>query len=192
MDMGFETMPDMDLDRLSEVEVEGEGYSLYCKRGKRGGAKEDRYSATMGLQGKSKQAFFGVFDGHGGVGAAEFASKNLDRNIMKEVERRTSEEERIEKEHYSNYASCLSIVELLQIVERDLRGPDIDNLSIIDLVHLEEQLQAALMGARSTKTHMMLQSISSLHEKVCNFPLWNLVCNFSLSSGTNIIGLQAF
>ncbi|CAA2955854.1 probable phosphatase 2C 25, partial [Olea europaea subsp. europaea] len=165
MDMGFETMPDMDLDRLSEVEVEGEGYSLYCKRGKRGGAKEDRYSATMGLQGKSKQAFFGVFDGHGGVGAAEFASKNLDRNIMKEVERRTSEEERIEKEHYSNYASCLSIVELLQIVERDLRGPDIDNLSIIDLVHLEEQLQAALMGARSTKTHMMLQSISSLHEK---------------------------
>ncbi|CAA3015904.1 agamous-like MADS-box AGL27 [Olea europaea subsp. europaea] len=69
------------------------------------------------------------------------------------------------QEHYSNYASCLSIVELLQIVERDLREPDIDNLSITDLVHLEEQLQAALMGARSTKTHMMLQSITSLHEK---------------------------
>ncbi|CAA2973570.1 agamous-like MADS-box AGL27 isoform X2 [Olea europaea subsp. europaea] len=150
MDMGFETMPDMDLDRLSEVEVEGEGYSLYCKRGKKGGAMEDQYFAVMGLQGKSKQ------------------------------------------EHYSNYASRLSIVELLQIVERDLRGPDIDNLSITDLVHLEEQLQATLMGARSTKTHMMLQSISSLHEKVCNFPLWNLVCNFSLSSGTNITGLQAF
>ncbi|CAA3015905.1 probable phosphatase 2C 25 [Olea europaea subsp. europaea] len=97
MDMGFETMPDMDLGRLSEVELEGEGYSLYCKRGKRGGAMEDRYSAVMGLQGDSKQAFFGVFDGQGGAGTAEFASKNLDRNIMKEVERRTSEEERIEK-----------------------------------------------------------------------------------------------
>ncbi|XP_022891288.1 agamous-like MADS-box protein AGL27 isoform X9 [Olea europaea var. sylvestris] len=69
------------------------------------------------------------------------------------------------EEHYSNYASCLSIGELLHIVERDLRGPDIDNLSITDLVHLEEQLQAALIGARSTKTHIMLQSITSLHEK---------------------------
>ncbi|XP_022891286.1 MADS-box protein FLOWERING LOCUS C-like isoform X7 [Olea europaea var. sylvestris] len=66
------------------------------------------------------------------------------------------------EEHYSNYASCLSIGELLHIVER---GPDIDNLSITDLVHLEEQLQAALIGARSTKTHIMLQSITSLHEK---------------------------
>ncbi|XP_022891289.1 truncated transcription factor CAULIFLOWER D-like isoform X10 [Olea europaea var. sylvestris] len=59
------------------------------------------------------------------------------------------------EEHYSNYASCLSIGELLHIVERDLRGPDIDNLSITDLVHLEEQLQAALIGARSTKSGML-------------------------------------
>ncbi|CAI9775289.1 unnamed protein product [Fraxinus pennsylvanica] len=69
------------------------------------------------------------------------------------------------QEHYSNYASCLSCRELLQIVERDLREPDVDNLSITDLVHLEEQLQAAIMRARSTKTRLMLQSITSLHEK---------------------------
>lgn len=42
------------VDRLNEVEFEGEGYSVYCKRGKRG-AMEDRYSAVVGLQGDSKQ-----------------------------------------------------------------------------------------------------------------------------------------
>lgn len=34
------------------------------------------------------QAFFGVFDGHGGARAAEFASENLDKNIMEEVMKR--------------------------------------------------------------------------------------------------------
>ncbi|XP_059627959.1 probable protein phosphatase 2C 25 [Cornus florida] len=79
------------VDRLSEVEVEGDGYSVYCKRGKRG-PMEDRYSALVDIQGDSKQAFFGVFDGHGGAQAAEFAAKNLDRNIMNEVKRRSNGE----------------------------------------------------------------------------------------------------
>ncbi|CAA2970035.1 agamous-like MADS-box AGL27 isoform X1 [Olea europaea subsp. europaea] len=69
------------------------------------------------------------------------------------------------QEYTSNYASFLSSEELLQIVERDLREPYVDNISINDLVHLEEQLQAALITARSTKTHLMLQSVTSLHEK---------------------------
>ncbi|CAK9135800.1 unnamed protein product [Ilex paraguariensis] len=43
-----------DVDRVKDVEVEGEGYSVYCKRGKRG-AMEDRYSAVVGLQGDSAQ-----------------------------------------------------------------------------------------------------------------------------------------
>ncbi|KAJ9565147.1 hypothetical protein OSB04_001113 [Centaurea solstitialis] len=34
------------------------------------------------------QAFFGVFDGHGGPKAAEFAAENLDKNILNEVEKR--------------------------------------------------------------------------------------------------------
>ncbi|GKV08386.1 hypothetical protein SLEP1_g20019 [Rubroshorea leprosula] len=38
------------------------------------------------------QAFFGIFDGHGGSKAAEFASKNLDKNILDEVVRRDEEE----------------------------------------------------------------------------------------------------
>ncbi|XP_057489700.1 LOW QUALITY PROTEIN: probable protein phosphatase 2C 25 [Actinidia eriantha] len=79
------------VDRMSEVEFEGDGYSVYCKRGRRG-AMEDRYSALVDLQGDSKQAFFGIFDGHGGAKAAEFAANNIDRNIMKEVARRCEED----------------------------------------------------------------------------------------------------
>ncbi|KAM7499382.1 hypothetical protein LguiA_023796 [Lonicera macranthoides] len=78
------------LDCLNEVEFEGESYSVYCKRGKRS-AMEDRYSAVVGLQGDSKQAFFGVFDGHGGVKAAEFAAKNMEINIRNEVTKRSEE-----------------------------------------------------------------------------------------------------
>lgn len=76
---------------MDEVEVEGEGYYVFCKRGKRR-AMEDRYSAVVNMQGDSKQAFFGVFDGHGGAKAAEFAANNLGSNIMKEVTRRREEE----------------------------------------------------------------------------------------------------
>lgn len=67
------------------VEFEGEGYSVCCKRGRKE-VMEDRYSAVLGLQGDQKQAIFGVFDGHGGTSAAEFAAENLDKNIINELE----------------------------------------------------------------------------------------------------------
>ncbi|GFP79919.1 probable protein phosphatase 2c 25 [Phtheirospermum japonicum] len=68
------------------VQVEGDGYSVCCKRGKRE-EMEDRYSAVLGIQGDSKKAFFGIFDGHGGTKAAEFAAENLDKNIIEEMNR---------------------------------------------------------------------------------------------------------
>ncbi|KAF8402621.1 hypothetical protein HHK36_010710 [Tetracentron sinense] len=74
-----------------EMEVAREGYSVYCKRGRRE-AMEDRYSAVVDLQRDPKQAFFGVFDGHGGAKAAEFAAENMDKNIIDEVNRRGEEE----------------------------------------------------------------------------------------------------
>ncbi|TYI08329.1 hypothetical protein ES332_A10G291600v1 [Gossypium tomentosum] len=68
-----------------EVQVEEEGYSVYCKRGRRG-KMEDRYSAAVNLNGDPKQqAFFGVYDGHGNSKAAEFVAKNLDKKVMEEV-----------------------------------------------------------------------------------------------------------
>lgn len=42
------------------VEVEGDGYSVCCKRGRRD-AMEDRYSAAVGIQGDSKQVKFCSF-----------------------------------------------------------------------------------------------------------------------------------
>ncbi|KAJ0260057.1 protein phosphatase 2C 25 [Hirschfeldia incana] len=67
-----------------EVEMEGDGYSVYCKRGRRE-AMEDRFSAMTNLEGDRKHAIFGVYDGHGGVNASAFAAENLDKNVLKEV-----------------------------------------------------------------------------------------------------------
>lgn len=53
---------------------------------------EDRYSAIVNLQGDSKQGIFGVFDGHGGAKAAEFAAENLNKNIMDELVSRNDED----------------------------------------------------------------------------------------------------
>ncbi|KAE8712738.1 putative protein phosphatase 2C 25 [Hibiscus syriacus] len=69
-----------------ELESQGDGYSVYCKRGRRE-AKEDRFSASIELQGDSKKAFFGVFDGHGGAKASEFAAQKLEKNILDELVR---------------------------------------------------------------------------------------------------------
>lgn len=68
------------------VEADGEGYGVYSKKGKKRGPSEDRYSAVnYGDVRNKKQALFGVFDGHGGSKAAEFAAKSLDKNIMRHV-----------------------------------------------------------------------------------------------------------
>ncbi|CAH8376271.1 unnamed protein product [Eruca vesicaria subsp. sativa] len=76
-----------------DVEAEKDGvYSVYCKRGRRRFmAMEDRYSAAVDLDGS--KAFFGVYDGHGGSKAAEFAAKNLGNNIEAAVEAARSGEE---------------------------------------------------------------------------------------------------
>ncbi|ERN18560.1 hypothetical protein AMTRI_Chr12g272530 [Amborella trichopoda] len=63
------------------VHVESDRYSVICKRGRRS-VMEDCYAANLDLYGDSKQAFLGVFDGHGGKRAAEFAAQNMGKNIM--------------------------------------------------------------------------------------------------------------
>ncbi|KAE8722774.1 putative protein phosphatase 2C 25 [Hibiscus syriacus] len=79
-------IPAMLCEAGRELKSEGDGYSVYCKRGRRE-AMEDRFSASVELQGDSKQAFFGVFDGHGGAKASEFAAQKLEKNILDEVVR---------------------------------------------------------------------------------------------------------
>ncbi|KAK3008216.1 hypothetical protein RJ639_015034 [Escallonia herrerae] len=87
---GLVTLLSADMQRKDVVEVEGDGYSVYCKRGRRE-FMEDRFSAAVNVHGDPKQAFFGVFDGHGGAKAAEFAAHNLEKEILSEVESEASE-----------------------------------------------------------------------------------------------------
>ncbi|GER50950.1 phosphatase 2C family protein [Striga asiatica] len=99
--LGFESWGAApEIDSWREVESERDGYSVCCKKGKRAGVMEDRYAAVVGLQGDSKQAFFGVFDGHGGIQAAEFAAEHLHKNVMKVVTEKGEEIERAVKEGY--------------------------------------------------------------------------------------------
>lgn len=75
----------------------------------------------------------------------------------------------IEKNHLEDASledvSLPSHAELLEIVQSQLEGPNVEQLSVTDLVKLERQFNAALSQTRSRKTQLMLESIMSLHEK---------------------------
>ncbi|CAN6475502.1 unnamed protein product [Victoria cruziana] len=60
------------------VEAEGSGYCVVGKKGRRP-VMEDGYGVIFD---NPKQAFFGVFDGHGGRGAVDFVTERLGRNIL--------------------------------------------------------------------------------------------------------------
>ncbi|KAK2430352.1 Protein phosphatase 2C family protein [Trifolium repens] len=96
------------------VEAEGDGYSVYCKRGRRE-YMEDRFTAGDNLRGEHNLAFFGVFDGHGGAKAAEFAANNLEKNILDEVI--MSDEEDVEEAVKRGYLNTDS-----EFMKKDLQG----------------------------------------------------------------------
>ncbi|KAL7115268.1 hypothetical protein ACP275_04G174000 [Erythranthe tilingii] len=98
------------------VEVEGDGFSVCCKKGKRN-EMEDRYSASVGLLDDSKKALFGIFDGHGGSKAAEFAAENLEKNIVDELNTREDDDGEIELAVKGGYLTTDS-----EFLKRDLRG----------------------------------------------------------------------
>ncbi|BAT88328.1 hypothetical protein LR48_Vigan09g126800 [Vigna angularis] len=98
----------------SVVEVDGSGFSVFCRRGRRA-HMEDRYSAAVDLRGEPKQAFFGIFDGHGGTKASEFAAHNLEKNVMDEVVRR--DESDIEEAVKNGYLNTDS-----EFLKEDLHG----------------------------------------------------------------------
>ncbi|XP_016496513.1 putative protein phosphatase 2C 53 [Nicotiana tabacum] len=110
--LSLEHAPREESGQMDEVEVEEEGYSVFCKRGKKRGDMEDRYSAVIDhAKDGSKQAIFGVFDGHGGAKAAEFAAKNLGRNIINEVALRSEDglEEAVREGYLSTETDFLKL-----------------------------------------------------------------------------------
>ncbi|KAL6657293.1 hypothetical protein ACP70R_005073 [Stipagrostis hirtigluma subsp. patula] len=71
------------------IEEEGEGFAAYCRKGngRRRLHMEDRHVAAVALAGDPHTAMFGVFDGHGGKAAAEFAAENMPRIMSQELRR---------------------------------------------------------------------------------------------------------
>lgn len=69
------------IDEMMEVNLEGFHYAVSSRKGRRE-FMEDTHKAMINVLGDSKQAFFGVFDGHSGRKAAAFAAENIGQNIL--------------------------------------------------------------------------------------------------------------
>ncbi|KAM1103015.1 hypothetical protein ACFX19_011766 [Malus domestica] len=73
----------------------GIGVGVSASKGKKK-FMEDTHKIVSCLQGqKSKKAFFGVYDGHGGKRAADFVAENLHNNIVEMMEMHTETEEAV-------------------------------------------------------------------------------------------------
>ncbi|WVZ56583.1 hypothetical protein U9M48_007089 [Paspalum notatum var. saurae] len=84
----------VEADPRNEMEEEGEEFAAYCRRGKgrRRVEMEDRHVATVALGGDPQVALFGVFDGHGGKNAAEFAAENMPKFMAEELKKANGRE----------------------------------------------------------------------------------------------------
>eukprot|EP00271_Cylindrocystis_brebissonii_P001775 TRINITY_DN1204_c0_g2_i1.p1 TRINITY_DN1204_c0_g2~~TRINITY_DN1204_c0_g2_i1.p1 ORF type:complete len:794 (-),score=119.34 TRINITY_DN1204_c0_g2_i1:3492-5873(-) len=83
-------------DVLSESCQEGPFFAVICKKGKRGHL-EDTCEWIPEVNGDPAQAYFGVYDGHGGRKAVRYALDNLSGHVIKcMVEADESEEEQIQ------------------------------------------------------------------------------------------------
>ncbi|KAJ0084549.1 hypothetical protein Patl1_31073 [Pistacia atlantica] len=133
------------------------GVTLFIVKEGRRESMEDRYSAVLDFQGDSKQAVFGIFDGHGGAKAAEFAAQNLDKNILEEVMKRGEHEIRdAVKRGYLNTDSeflkedaLLRPSHLITAPQGRMKGNRIETLGgYVDLCHGLWRVQGSLAVSR--------------------------------------------
>ncbi|CAI0447305.1 unnamed protein product [Linum tenue] len=75
---------------------------------------------------------------------------------------------------YQEYLKVKARVELLQHSQRKLLGEDVGSLNTKELEQLEHQLEFSLNRIRSTKTQMMLDQLTDLHNKYscCQTPIY--------------------
>ncbi|XP_060214218.1 agamous-like MADS-box protein AGL27 [Lycium barbarum] len=99
----------------------------------------------------------------------EFSSTNSLTGIIHRYNNHMKAEDKVSAEvndtEESKYASFMPMEELLQALEKQIEEPDVDDLSITDLVHLENQVESALTQTRFRKTHLLIESIKNLHDK---------------------------
>ncbi|XP_059445402.1 agamous-like MADS-box protein AGL27 [Corylus avellana] len=101
----------------------------------------------------------------------EFCSGNSLAKILERHRSRFKEEMKTSnglndiESYHPEYANQESHVELLKLVQKQLEGPNIEQLSVTDLAQLEKKFNTALTYTRSRKRQLMMESIMSLHEK---------------------------
>ncbi|XP_049398140.1 agamous-like MADS-box protein AGL70 isoform X1 [Solanum stenotomum] len=99
----------------------------------------------------------------------EFSSNNSLSGMLQRYESHVDAEKEINAEiqvaEHSKYSGFTTMGELLQTTERQLEETNADGLTVTDLIHLENELQTALIQVRSRKTHLMLECAKDLHEK---------------------------
>ncbi|KAK1263914.1 putative protein phosphatase 2C 2 [Acorus gramineus] len=79
--VGFGDEASIRVSEEMEFEVEEREYCLASRKGSRL-VMEDGYGVITNISGDPKQAFFGVFDGHGGRAAMDHVREKLGKNIM--------------------------------------------------------------------------------------------------------------
>ncbi|KAI5058348.1 hypothetical protein GOP47_0026518 [Adiantum capillus-veneris] len=77
-------------------------FGVSCRKGRRD-CMEDTHTALTNFQGKASQAFFGVFDGHGGKSAAQFAAETLARHIATAIENQSDDKEGLKSAMQAGY-----------------------------------------------------------------------------------------
>ncbi|KAI9170440.1 hypothetical protein LWI28_028028 [Acer negundo] len=100
----------------------------------------------------------------------EFSSTNSLACILDRYQRRFDEEAVSQNSvnaegSHSKYSNRLSHAQLLQIVQRQLEGPNFEQMTVADLVQLEKQLDATLAQTRARKMELMMESLKTLQEK---------------------------
>ncbi|KAM3338096.1 agamous-like MADS-box protein AGL31 isoform X1 [Capsicum galapagoense] len=99
----------------------------------------------------------------------EFSSTNSLTGILQRYKSHVEAEKEISAEiqvaEQSKYSRFMPMGELLQETDRPLEETNADDFTVSDLIHLENELQTALVQTRSRKTHMLLESVKHLHEK---------------------------
>ncbi|XP_068660856.1 probable protein phosphatase 2C 74 [Aristolochia californica] len=68
-----------------DFEVQGREFCLASRKGRKR-IMEDGYGVITNISGDSKQAFFGVYDGHGGRAAVDHVVDNLGSNILRALQ----------------------------------------------------------------------------------------------------------
>ncbi|KAJ4710807.1 Transcription factor, MADS-box [Melia azedarach] len=100
----------------------------------------------------------------------EFCSSDCLASILEQYQSRVEEEAVAfgalnAEDSPSRYSSLYSHADLQKIVQRQLEGPNFEQLTVTDLVQLENELAATLTLIRARKTQLMLESIMTLREK---------------------------